>query len=55
MSRPEVTYHCDECARVVAKVDEHGDIIVTVRHDKDYHTTRIPRGQLTGASPSAKD
>lgn len=43
MSKKESTYPCDHCNRVVAKEDANGDLVITLRHDKEEHVTVIPK------------
>ena len=55
MSKPETTYPCDECERVVARIDDQGDLVLTIRHDTEKHTTRISKAVLTDREACAKD
>ena len=41
MAQAERVYRCDECTRVVAVADEDGNLTLRVRHDREFHETKI--------------
>ena len=53
MAQAERVYRCDECSRVVAVADKKGTLTVRVRHDREYHETKI--GEPSAGRPENSD